>query len=231
VEDWTIVGIDPAPTKPAVTCTDGTDFQEIAASDLAACVSDLLKKNNRVLIAWDAPLSFDPKNGYSDRPVDRKVRAWVKAQGERISPKAVSVLPFSGCSHWAISCGVLGMPFGEGPAGLQLAQRPQDGDKLVVEVHPAVTLALWWVAHVEGEPMPKYKGVKKGEMETAIEAIRSRLSEIGIPDQAGKNDDYLDAWVAWKMGRDFVDGRAAWVGSPDEGGYVLPATEAGSLLR
>jgi len=37
------------------------------------------------------------------------------------------------------------MPFGEGP-GLRLATDASEGDKLIVEVHPAVSLARWWVA-------------------------------------------------------------------------------------
>jgi len=36
------------------------------------------------------------------------------------------------------------------------------------------------------------------------------------------DDDHLDAWVAWKMGVDFVAGKAAWFGSASAGGYVVP---------
>ncbi|HHH28628.1 MAG TPA: DUF429 domain-containing protein [Polyangiaceae bacterium] len=77
---WTVVGLDPAPKKRAVACVNGETFQAVDATDLPKYVSDLLSAHERLLIAWDAPLSFDPKNGYSDRPADREMRKWVKAQ-------------------------------------------------------------------------------------------------------------------------------------------------------
>lgn len=220
---WTVIGIDPAPSKAAIACMNGSEFVRVAAAELPAWVANILVEHEKVLIAWDAPLSFDPTNGYSDRPVDREVRAWVKAQGNMISSNTVSVLPFAGCPHWAISCAALGMPFGAKPGGLQLAATPDDGDKLVVEVHPAVSLARWWVAHVEDEPMPKYKGVSKPEMATAIDRIRTRLAHLEIPVGAAMDDDHLDAWVGWKMGEGFLNGDAEWIGTPEAGGYVVPA--------
>lgn len=229
-DDWTVVGIDPAPSKPAVVCRGSTDFESVCARELPAYVASLLGKLGRVFIAWDAPLSFAPENGFSDRPVDRETRAWVKSQVKagRIEGGAVSVLPFSGCPHWAITCAALGMLFGTPPVGLQLAGESLDGAALVVEVHPAVSLAYWWVAERVDRPMPKYKGVRKREAADARAAIRAALASVRIPATALVDDDHLDAWVAWRMAHDFLEGRAMWSGTPRTGGYVVPRVDLGT---
>jgi hypothetical protein len=48
-----------------------------------------------------------------------------------------------------------------------------------------------------------------------------RRSHLEIPDTAGRDDDHLDAWVAWKMADQFLRGKADWLGSPAAGGYVV----------
>ena len=73
-----------------------------------------LGSDSHALVAWDAPISFSPANGFSDRPVHRAVRAFIAGQRKdgRIARGAVSALPFAGCPHWAISCAALRRPFG-----------------------------------------------------------------------------------------------------------------------
>lgn len=228
MDDWAVVGVDPAPGKASVACIGGDEFEKIAPAAMPDWVQNLLEGNARVVIAWDAPLSFDPANGYSDRPVDRDVRAWVKGLGTRIGSSAVSVLPFSGCPHWAISCAVLGMPFGKAPAGLLLAATPSAGDKLVIEVHPAVSIARWWNALVTDMPMPRYKRGKTTtakDVRNALDRIGSGLAPLAIPQAALVDDDHLDAWVAWKMAAGFLQGKAGWIGSPKSGGYVVPIVD------
>ncbi|HHH28629.1 MAG TPA: DUF429 domain-containing protein [Polyangiaceae bacterium] len=139
----------------------------------------------------------------------------------RLAKGAISVLPLSGCSHWAITCASLGIPFGV-DRGLKLAETLDDGDKLIIEVHPALTLARWWVYGDANGEMPKYKGIKKVDAAQAIATIKSGLNRIGIPVPPADDDDHLDAWVAWQMGADFIAGQAEWFGSPRAGGYVIP---------
>lgn len=223
---WVTVGIDPAPSKDTVACIGGDTFETIRAAHVPDFVAALVRDNARLVVAWDAPLSFDAASGFSDRAADRETRAWVKehVQAVRIAAGAVSVLPFTGCSHWAITCAALGMPFGATDAPLLLAATPQDGPQLVIEVHPAVTLARWWVARPRTRPMPKYKGLPKPATAAAIRAIRTELGDDAvIPEAATVDDDHLDAWVAWKMAADFTKGDAVWTGSPQAGGYVVPS--------
>ena len=158
---WKVVGIDPAPSKKTtVWAVEGTE--EIKAAQVPEWVADLVTDHERLLIAWDAPLSFDSTISCSDRPVDRALRAVLKAE-HRIDPGAASILPFSGCSHWAITCSALGYPFGPKPGSLQLApvDLPRNLDTTgayLIEVHPAVTLAVWWLESKTGKKMRRYKG-------------------------------------------------------------------------
>lgn len=179
-----------------------------------------------VLIAWDAPLTFDPVHGFSDRPVDRAARSWVaqKVKEERIEPTAVSVLPFAGCSHWAISCHVLGFPFGLRPGGLEIApaiyKPPLQGRGFVVEVHPAVALAALWLDKGCREAFPRYKGGKA--FKSKPRSIAERLGFTDLLEKGDPSDDTLDAYMAWWLADRFTHGEAVLVGEPASGGYLLP---------
>ena len=203
----------------------GNRFDTVRAADVPDFVASLVRDHARLVVAWDAPLSFDASIGYSDRAADRETRAWVKQQVQagRFAAGAVSVLPFTGCSHWAITCAALSMPFGVTDNPLLLATASHDGPQLVIEVHPAVALARWWVARTRTQPLPKYKGLRNDATVAAIRAIRMELADdVVIPEAATVDDDHLDAWVAWKMAEDFTTGSAVWIGSPQAGGYVVP---------
>lgn len=45
---------------------------------------------------------------------------------------------------------------------------------------------------------------------------------LGFPSIAGKDDDHLDAYAAYKLGSLLLTGEARLVGSVAGGGYVLP---------
>ncbi|MBI3200092.1 MAG: DUF429 domain-containing protein [Myxococcales bacterium] len=173
-----------------------------------------------VLVAWDAPLSFDPVFGFSDRPIDRAIRRFVR-EHPLVEPKAVAALPFSGCPHWAITCSTLGTPFSSGERGWKLAPTilPATLGRFVFEVNPSVAWAFWWIAAGIGVPMPRYKGQdsKRGR-----DALVANLTSLSIPPEAAKTDDTLDAWAAWRLLRDFIEGRAEMVGDPRQGAYLLP---------
>jgi predicted RNase H-like nuclease len=227
VDGWLTIGIDPAPGKNTVVWTGGASIS-IPAHELRGWVERQIRENDRVLIAWDSPLSFDAGISSSDRPVDRAVRSFIAEQTKAggLQPRAVSVRTFSGCPHWTISCQVLGLPFGHPPDGLRLAAeehpRADERGAFVVEVHPAVTLAIWWLERAPPNGMPRYKGDGAACVEIA------RVVGMSPTDTLDLDDDKLDAWVAWRMADDFLGGHARWVGSPTGGGYVLPS---GALTR
>ncbi len=226
---WDVLGIDPAPSKPSVVCVNGNEFLRVPAGELAVWVGNHIAHRARIVIAWDAPLSFDEANDYSDRPIDRRVRAALKEQSRRLTPGAVSVLPFSSCPHWAITAAVLGVPTSSPRHGLKLAESVAHSDKLLIEVHPAVSLAVWWLAMPGRAVFPKYKGLPPKRRTAALARIRTALVHLSAPQQVEEDDDHLDAWVAWKMADEFLRGESAWIGSPREGGYVLPR-DAGHIL-
>lgn len=229
-----VVGIDPAPAKAAaIVFGSGVDT---STRDTSSWLDEQRRSHQRVLVAWDAPISFSPAFGYSDRPIDKAIRAFLatQVQANRLAKAAVSALPFSGCPHWAITCGVLGRPFGAG-AGSEYRVPATKSDlagagAYVIEVHPAVTLGLWWMAENPGKPMLRYKpggGLPGSDVRRNLEALAPLASRrTGLPDRFFETDDLLDASVAWTMARQFVSGDAIWVGAPDHGGYVLPKEEA-----
>jgi len=233
-----VVGVDPAPSKAtvAVLGTSASDVSvvEVPARKLGAWLDKLEAKHERILLTWDAPLSFDSKYGLSDRPVDKGLRAFTlqKEKEGRFGkkPRAISVLPFSGCPHWTVTCESLGMPFGaprahqpEGPEDLR------DGLN-VAEVHPAVAIGLWWLLeNPEGE-FPRYK---KGSGIKVAKAGRNRASLVpmlkkktGLPSRCFASADEMDASVAWALGRMWLDGKSKLAGGIEDGGYLLPSREA-----
>lgn len=217
-----VLGIDPAPSKETWIYTDESTFLAKRPGDLSDYLREELRTHGDMLISWDAPLSFDPSKGFSDRPVDKLVRSAVKGH-PKIEPSAVNSLPFSGCPHWAISSHVLGYPIGPAKLGLRLVESPAPG-RCLVEVHPAVALAVWWILFDCAGEFPKYKGLKGGR--AARRAVLSRiadgLAQLDPPESVRDSDDHLDAWVAWKLGHSFLAGDAELLGSVEAGSYLLP---------
>jgi predicted nuclease with RNAse H fold len=215
-----IIGIDPAPRKGL--CVWGAKGFELKVPALQSreWLRQQMARQHSLLVAWDAPVSFDRSVSFSDRPVDKALRAFISehVKSNEIENKAVSVLTFSGCQHWAITCEVLRTPFGQDAAAAVLPKVPVEIKQglNVVEVHPAVTLALWWMDKKLAKPMPRYKG--------SPEACAAIARALDLPTEASRDDDILDAYVAYRMAVDFVNGSAIWVGTPVVGGYVLPLT-------
>ena len=112
-------------------------------------------------------------------------------------------------------------------------QRTGDGWAGLIEVHPAFSLAVWWLADESiEEPFPRYKSGYKSDQQSARELIVDRLGYLDIPARCAESDDCLDAWAGWRMARDFLTGDAIWAGDPHFGAYVLPAVcrEVGPYL-
>lgn len=224
--DWVVLGIDPAPSKEAVIF-DGARWEVVGPQTLRDHIEARLRANPHTLIAWDSPLSFGRDN-YYDRVVDKVANNWVLDNVEvgRFEKKAVNALPFAGVPQWAVSCTSLGYPFGTPPNGLRLTEdvtQAMSEGPLVIEVHPAVAIGVWWLDRGIAPPLPVYKGSSKRCKE--ITAL------LRLDAEAGADDDHLDACVAYHLGRDFLIGEARWLGNPAAGGYVLPVGPSLTVLR
>jgi len=217
---WNVIGIDPAPTKPAVVCRHGS-WEQVKPPAIRQFILDAAKDPAPTLIAWDAPLSYDRADHF-DRKVDKVARAWAKQHVllGHFEDKAINAMPFAGLPHWAITCDALGLPFGRSPAGMRLVHElPVDGHRLVaIEVHPAVALGAWWIMADCDEPLPRYKGKP--------DACRLIAEVLDFPTECGENDDALDAFIACQLGELFLDGKACCVGDSSVGGYVMPKCAA-----
>lgn len=222
---YNVIGVDPAPTKKTVSY-DGAGWHVWRPQDLRHYVANV---EAPAIIAWDAPLSFDRADFYGRR-VDRTVARWAASlvKEGRFEPKAVNARSFAGLPHWAVTCDALGMPFGDIPRGCILAEAapPLDSQvSAVIEVHPAVALAIWWLEAGVSAPFPRYKG-------RAFRDGSARISKtLDFPAGAGESDDHLDAYVAYTIGTLFRDGKANWLGGPKSGGYVLPDSPTTNALR
>ncbi|MFM2248607.1 MAG: hypothetical protein RL071_4682 [Pseudomonadota bacterium] len=193
------------------------------------------------------PLRMDPGEYYK-RAVDVDAKKLVASWSSVLEPKAVGVAAAAQCPHNILSMAVLGLPMGVPRHGLELladASALEAGGRWVAEVHPAVALGWWYARQGAGSAvrLPRYKG-----NDDAVDRVRGRLVELLQPlraligpeawafldsDAGGgstlKNDDQLDAWVAWLLGRLLLAGRAElWRGADaaavqrDGGYYVLP---------
>jgi hypothetical protein len=109
-----VVGIDPAPKK-GLTVFDGTDYH-VPVSDAARFIKDLTT-NSDVLLCWDAPLTGPPlgavagretgRSAFTQRPIEA---FFSRASTGYKTSKGISVQPYSGCPHWAISRSLIGLP-------------------------------------------------------------------------------------------------------------------------
>jgi hypothetical protein len=221
---WSVVGIDPAPTKPAIAYQDG-GWTQIKPTALRRFIAEIAEGPTPTLIAWDAPLSYD-RGDFYDRRVDKVARAWIKQhvslghlRTRRSTPGRSPVcrtgrspVTRSGCR----SARRL-------PACSWLHEAPADGQHLVViEVHPAVALGAWWIEAGCSEPLPRYKGKP--------EACRRIAEALSFPPGCSAGDDALDAFIAYRLGELLLGRGACSVGSSQAGGYVMPRCSATDQL-
>jgi len=226
LNEWQIIGIDPAPTKVAVVYSS-TGWQTLAPTRIREFLEERVTSRAATLIAWDAPLSFD-RSDYYDRAVDKVVRAWAatNVRDGRFEERAINARCFAGLPHWVVSCATLGMPFGTPLLDVGLApDRLNNSSKgaFVIEVHPAVALGAWWLSSNCAGQLPRYKGNASACKRIAI--------ELGFPHDSGRDDDHLDSFVAHQIGELYVQGRAHWLGSAMSGGYVMPDCVATAELQ
>lgn len=240
-----VVSVDPAPSKDAVVF-DGR-YHTVPASELVAhCAS--LSKDPDTLLCWDAPLTGPESStgSFSQRTIEQFFSR--QATGYK-TPKGISVLPYSGCPHWAITRACLGLPIcGEYSAeGDELpfalttdATEITSGRAQVLETHPAVAIWLWY-RKVDGnskaDPDKRWSYKGKNPSRT-VEELWESLSEIWqatgnptIQDAIArtappKDDDRLDAFVGWVLGTLLAsdDSSVEILGDSNTGAIALPVT-------
>lgn len=237
-----IIGIDPAPTK-GLDVFDGRDHR-LPLAEAHAFIGGLAQSDN-ALICWDAPLTGPADrivrggapsgSAFSQRPIEQFFSR--NRYGFKV-PSGISVLGYSGCSHWAISRSFLGYPRvgpydapeDALPFRLMASNPAPRSGRGVVEVHPAV--AIWlWCRGVRGAAAEwKYKGQAGLVAEIwkyliAVPAFANIFT--GNASVAPSSDDQLDARVAYALGR-------LWLEAPDEvlllgdinaGTFLLPRVE------
>jgi len=213
------IGIDPASGK--ASCIWRNDaYEYVTPQKMRSKLEGILNHNNdKYVVAWDAPISFD-ESSYSDRLIDKVTREWVKAKIEQgvFEKKSINALPFSGLSHWVITCKALGYPFGEPLTFSELSTKRKyinsSKHHLIVEVHPAVSMGAMWVDKQLNIPFPVYK--------KSTEARKVIVENLEFPDICTESDDILDAYVAHLMAKQFISGNAEYLNNPMMGSYVLP---------
>ena len=221
-----VIGIDPAPVKPTVTF-DGSEFHVVKPGDLRGWVEEALRKQPETLIAWDAPLAFDPTTSFYSRAVDKKLAA------AAVDEPSINTAHFANLSHWSITCHVLGYPFGNPPCGLQLvdAMPEMPGAPLLIEVHPAFALFQWWRSAGAEGPVPAYKrggrAARMGAAEKLLDHVGAELRgldnlRVALARGDTPADDLLDAAVAYEVGCRFTEGTTETIGSLVAGFIVLP---------
>ena len=216
----TVISIDPAPSKTSTVCTgtafeDGKHFSEMTPEQLR----DLLNSEEvgpGTLVCWDAPLTGpqDPdragmvEKDFSQRCIDS---FFARSASGFKTPPGISVLPYSGCPHWAITRSVLGLPR-TGPYDAHYEELPflllpgedrkEDSRPAIVEIHPAVAAWLW--CKDERRPQQVTAGwlYKKDRSirEWMWGVIRRKTRVTECPDPLSGDDDEFDAAVGYRLG-------------------------------
>lgn len=161
--------------------------------------------NSISLLCWDAPLT-GPPTLYAERTLrdvrneEPRVNPFAQRAIEKFfstidyehkTPPGISVQPYSGCSYWAITRALVGLPvtgtFDRSTHELpfKLITKETERSSLVtgnyiVEVHPAVAIWLWLKKENESEDERNSKWKYKGTTDTMTrkrnrEKIASKL--------------------------------------------------------
>lgn len=249
---------------------DDVWFRSIPAVGLPEYCKD--KAPNNALMCWDAPLTGPPlslfhidennrhrsyKSAFSQRMIEKFFPARINDEGREDdtrmeTPAGISVLPYSGCSHWSVSRASLGYPLvgqydrvDNLPFTLMssMPARPLTG-RWVVEIHPALAIWLWLSgnnADIENWRYKKSRNIVEdlwahlkqmwdtplnGEV-TLLEFINDEIEAGDIDDINPQNDDELDAFVGWVLGKLLINRpeEVCILGCASTGSFLLPSVE------
>jgi len=203
-----ILGIDPAPSKNSVVF-DGKEFKEYNVNNLKKFIKSF--KDNEVLICWDAPLDFDINfANFYYRPIELFFKANNKKENDyQVElPKGISMSPIAGCPHWLMSQYVIGYPaiyYQNNEIFLirkeEDLQKHQQNRLKIIEVHPALAIWIWLKEEKDNDKKWQYKKDKKVFKEILELLLKKEI--ISYEDKnniINYNDDYLDSYIAWKLG-------------------------------
>ncbi len=222
-----VIGIDPAPKNPA-TIYDGLNWTTEKAENLPAYIDSLSKCDDDLLVCWDAPLTPgqpEINDCYYIRPIESFFQNRIK------TPKGISVLPYAGCPHWAVTRAAVGLPkMGRFdcqniPLNLCATGMPVGKWKHIVEVHPAVAIWLWCKSYNTINNW-NYKGNGDNRRNLWKIMMEDRINNILKPSNAPANDDEFDAYVAWLLGIRWLMGQGViLLGNADTGSFLVPCAD------
>lgn len=265
-----VIGIDPAPAKKSVIYNDVDGFTEVEADKLKEYLDHTIKiLEEDVLICWDAPLTgmasentirnfqqylealakSKKKKKPKWSPLEaRIIEKYIVLQDPTTIPKGISTLPYTGCSHWAITQHCFGLPLindefkpPETLKTFKLITSQNEREKLssnkknIVEVHPALALWLW----LKDDKVVDYKGGKEKkkknseEKKKIVQELTIKLNScLGIKTEVNiEKDDYLDAYVAWLLGTLWLKEEVILAGNKNTGAMLLPKVEYAITLQ
>lgn len=183
-----------------------------------------------MLICWDAPL-FHSNDEYLDATqtpyYTRNIEAFFSKKNGIALPSGISVLGYAGCPHWSITQALTGYPLvhsffkGFDPP-FELVFDKNKITKSIVEVHPAVAIWIWCKGETPKIDDWHYKGPKK--VTKTFDSIIEILKRKGIIEGIDiTTDDQLDAYIAWKLGMEWITGNIVYIlGNNETGAFLLP---------
>ena len=241
-----IVGIDPGPAK-GLHCFDASGWTHVGLDASRSHIQELTQEDS-VLVCWDAPLTGPTRDGlllhskpkkkdFTQRPIDA---FFGQKEWNFKAPKGISVLPYSGCSHWTISRSLLGLPrVGPYDQEKDLPFQLCHGDSIpgsgvhIVEVHPA--LALWlWCKNDQRVENWEYKKDRKlcsqlliylsDHIQDAAAREAFTRAQEKIDHENRDHDDILDSCIAYVLGDLWIRdaGDVILLGDLDTGAMLLP---------
>jgi hypothetical protein len=229
----TVIAVDPAPRKKS-TLFQSDGFEALSSRDLAQRL-EAERTRGKVLVCWDSPLTGPSEpNRVGTRPYDYSQRVierfFSRSETGFKVPPGISVRPYSGCPHWALSRAILGLPrvgrFDLPTRSLPFrhiaeGEYPKKESAAVVEVHPAVALWVWLSPRRAPGSSWEYK--KNESVLRELIRLFSDIAESKSPEP--RTDDELDALVAFTLGSWWASGKGDVVllGDAASGSFLVPA--------
>jgi hypothetical protein len=232
-----VIGVDPASGKKSYVFSP--ELRIDSALNVAQLHGHIQQwSTDRVLLCWDAPLTgpSNPNHPNESANLTRRPIEETHANSTK-DVEGVSVLGYSGLSHWTITRHLLGLPivsrfdapFDQLPLYPVFDRSSVDKHSAVVtEVHP--TLALWYWLQNESLFPYKKSSMKADERRAkvhdawatllqALEPFHLEIADFGPP----SSDDELDARLAWILGTLWLKDEAVHLeGDVKTGSFLLP---------